>query len=213
VTAGAPPDPHGRAYWDERYASRERVWSGEPNRRLVDEVASLPPARALEVGCGEGADALWLAGRGWRVTAVDVSEVALARAAARAAELGDAVAGRVTWQQADARTWSPPAAAYELVTAHFLHPPPDDRPRVVRALAAAVAPGGLLLYVGHDPTDIGVVPRNRRELMAVAPEVARLLDPGAWEVEVAEARPRPHTHSDGRAVTVHDAVLRARRRA
>jgi SAM-dependent methyltransferase len=212
VTAGAPPDPHGRAFWDERYASRERIWSGEPNLRLVAEVASLRPGRALDVGSGEGADALWLAGRGWRVTAVDVSAVALARAAARAGELGDEVASRVAWEQADVRTWSPPVAAFELVSAHFLHPAPDLRPGVVRGLAAAVAPGGVLLYVGHDPTDIGVVPRNRRELMPAAPEIARLLDPGAWDVEVAEARPRPGTHPHGHAVTVHDAVVRARRR-
>ena len=212
MTAGAPPDRHGRAYWDARYASRERIWSGEPNRRLVDEAASLPPARALDAGSGEGADALWLADRGWWVTAVDVSPVALARAAARAAEHGDEVAGRIAWEHADVRTWSPPLAAFDLVSAQFLHPPPDVRPQVVRRLAGAVAPGGVLLYVGHDPSDLGVVPRGHAELLPAASAIAQLLDREAWDVEVAEARPRPGTHPDGRAVTLHDAVLRARRR-
>ncbi len=137
VTAGTARDPHGRAFWDARYASRERIWSGEPNRQLVAEAASLAPGRALDVGSGEGADALWLAERGWRVTAVDVSPVALERAAARAAEHGDEVASRVAWEQADVRTWSPPVAAYDLVSAQFLHPGPDVRPQVVRRLAAA----------------------------------------------------------------------------
>ena len=214
MTAGAARDPHGQAFWDARYASRERIWSGEPNRQLVAEAASLPPARALDAGSGEGADALWLADRGWRVTAVDVSPVALARAAARAAEHGDEVASRVVWERADVRTWSPQVAVYDLVSAQFLHPAPELRPQVVRRLAAADAPGGVLLYVGHDPSDLGVVPRGHGhpELLAAAAEIAQLLDRDVWDVEVAEARPRPGTHPDGRTVTLHDAVVRARRR-
>jgi SAM-dependent methyltransferase len=211
VADEAGRDPHGQAYWDARYASRERIWSGQPNRQLVAEAASLAPGRALDVGCGEGADALWLAGRGWRVTAVDVSEVALARAAARAGELGGEVAGRVAWEQADAREWAPPVAAYELVSAQYLHFAPEVRPWVVGRLAAAVAPGGVLLYVGHDPSDLDVVPRPHPELLPAAPEIGRLLDGAAWDVEVAEARPRPATHR-GQELTLHDAVLRARRR-
>jgi SAM-dependent methyltransferase len=214
VTTDTTPDRHSQAFWDARYGSRERVWSGEPNRRLVEEVAALSPGRALDAGSGEGADALWLAGRGWRVTAVDVSPVVLARASALAAEYGEEVASRVTWEHADVRTWSPPRAAYDLVSAQFLHPPADLRPQIVGRLAAAVAPGGLLLYVGHDPSDIGVVPRGRAELMPTASEVAQLLERDAWVVELAEARPRagPNHHPDGHAATIHDAVLRARRR-
>lgn len=211
MTAEAPQDRHSQAYWDERYASRERIWSGKPNHQLVAQAASLAPARALEVGSGEGADALWLAHRGWQVTAVDVSAVALERAAAHAAELGDEIASRIAWERADIRTWSPPVAAYELVTAHFLHPAPDLRPQVVRRLADAVAPGGVLLYVGHDPSDVGVVPRGHAELMPTASEVAQLLHPSGWDVEVADALARPGTHPEGHAVTLHDAVVRARR--
>jgi SAM-dependent methyltransferase len=213
VTAGPPDDRHGQAYWDARYASRERIWSGKPNAQLVAEVESLEPGRALDVGCGEGADALWLAERGWRVTAVDVSPVALERAAAHAAEQGDDVARRIAWEHADVRTWSPQAAAYDLVSVQFLHPALDVRSDVVGRLAAAVAPGGVLLYVGHDPSDVGVVPRRRPDLLAAAPEIAQLLDREAWEIDVAEARARPGVHpEDGRAVTLHDAVVRARRR-
>jgi SAM-dependent methyltransferase len=212
MTREALDDPHGAEHWDARYASRERVWSGAPNHRLVAEAGSLAPGRALEVGCGEGADALWLAARGWRVTAVDVSGVALERAAARAAERGEEVAARIEWERADARAWSPRAGAYDLVTAHFLHPPPGERPEVVRRLAAAVAPGGLLLYVGHDPSDPLFAHHRHRDLLVDAAEVAGLLDGDAWDVEVAGTLPRPGTDPEGRAATLHDAVVRARRR-
>lgn len=209
--AETPDDPHGQASWDAFYESSEQVWSGEPNRQLVAEAASLPPGRALDVGSGEGADALWLASRGWRVTAVDVSPVALARGAARAAQDGE-VAARISWEQADVRLWSPQLAVYDLVSAHFLHPAPDVRPQVVGGLAAVVAPGGVLLYVGHDPSGMDLTSHGHPELYASASEIAELLDPDVWDIEVAEARPRRVTRPDGRAVTHHDAVLRARAR-
>jgi SAM-dependent methyltransferase len=212
MTARAEPDPHGQAHWDARYASRERIWSGKPNRQLVAEAASLPPGVALDAGSGEGADALWLAERGWRVTAVDVSPVALARAAAHAAQQGEEVAGRIAWEHADVRTWSPRLAAYDLVSAQFLHPAPDVRPELVGRLAAAVAPGGVLLYVGHDPSDLLGIAHGHPELLPAVSEIAQLLDRDGWDVEVAEVRPRPGTHRDGRVVTFHDAVVRARRR-
>ena len=210
--AGAESDPHGQASWDARYASREQIWSGKPNHQLVAEAASLPPGCALDVGCGEGADALWLAARGWRVTAVDVSPVALARAAASAVGHGEEVASRVTWEHADVRTWSPELAGYDLVSAQFLHPAPDVRPQVVLGLAAGVAAGGVLLYVGHDPSDHSMG-HGHPELLASASEVAKLFDRQLWDVEIAEARSRSATHpADGRAVTLHDAVVRVRRR-
>lgn len=209
--ATAGEDMHSREFWDARYASRERIWSGEPNRQLVADAASLAPGRALDVGSGEGADALWLAARGWRVTAVDVSSVAIARASALAAGRGEVIASRITFEQADVRTWSPPLAAYDLVTAQYLHPSPDVRPRLVRRLADAVAPGGVLLYVGHDPSDLDVVSHGHPELRPAASEIAGLLDPADWDVEVAVARPRP-AQVDGRTLALHDAVVRARRR-
>lgn len=101
--------------WDERYRSRDQLFSGNPNGVLVAEAAELPPGQALDVGCGEGGDALWLARRGWQVTAVDVSEVALGRAAAAGAD----VAGRVSWARADLAVTPPPADAYDLVTLQY----------------------------------------------------------------------------------------------
>src|SRR2546430_12503786 len=110
-------------FWDERYRSSDRVWSGEPNPRLVERVSDLTPGTALDVGSGEGADAIWLAARGWQVTAIDVSTVALDRAAERAAEAGAEVANRITWQQADVLTWDPAPLQFDLVSAQFMHLP------------------------------------------------------------------------------------------
>lgn len=203
-----------RSFWDERYASSSALWSGRPNAQLVTEAAGLAPGAALEVGCGEGADAIWLAERGWRVTAVDISTVALARAAAHAREVGADLAQRITWLPADLTSWVPTEASYDLVSAHFLHPVKGQRELVHRRLAASVSPGGTLLVVGHHPDDLQTtVPRPPvPELFFTAAEVAALLDPDAWEVVVSEARARPTFDPEGRAVTIHDAVLNARRK-
>jgi SAM-dependent methyltransferase len=178
---------------------------------LVAEAAGLPPGRALDAGAGEGGDALWLAERGWRVDAVDLSSVALDRGAAEARRRG--LADRIRWQQADLGDWAPDAA-YDLVTTSFLHLPDGLRRPLYARLAAAVAPGGALLITQHDPSDRGVVPRpDRPDLFATADELAGDLDPAGWEVLVAEARPRTAAHPEhGGEVTVHDAVLLARRR-
>ncbi|MFY1636663.1 FAD-dependent oxidoreductase [Solwaraspora sp. WMMB335] len=202
-------------FWDERYGSVERVWSGNPNPRLVTVVTDLPPGTACDVGSGEGADAIWLAGRGWEVTAVDVSQVALRRAADHAATVGDEVAKRITWQQADIRTWGPPPASFDLVTAHFVHLPDPDRAMLHRRLAAAVRPGGSFLVVGHHPSDLDI-PGVRRprmpDLMFTAEQVAAALEPDEWDIVTLAALPRPATHPDGQEITVHDAVLHAVRR-
>jgi 2-polyprenyl-3-methyl-5-hydroxy-6-metoxy-1,4-benzoquinol methylase len=109
------------AFWDQRYSSTGQVWSGEPNSALVEEVSLLAPGTALEVGCGEGADAIWLAGQGWQVTGVDFSSQALHRAAGHTPAH---LAGRMTWQQADIRHWQPgESPLYDLVTASFSHFP------------------------------------------------------------------------------------------
>src|SRR5919199_6185763 len=126
------------ASWEERYGAAPALWSGRANPQLVAEAAGLTPGRALDAGAGEGGDALWLAGRGWRVTAVDLSEVALERGARAAAERG--LADRVEWRQADLTQQPPEPGTYDLVTAAFLHPAADVRERVVAGLAAAVAP-------------------------------------------------------------------------
>jgi SAM-dependent methyltransferase len=200
------------AFWDERYGSSDALWSGHVNAVVRDEAAGLPPGRALDVGCGEGGDGLWLAGQGWQVLGVDVSQVALGRAAARARETGfDA---RTRWEHRDLLVWTPPARAYDLVSVAFVHLATGDRRQVYERLASAVAPGGTFLVAAHHPSDLGVVPRPPHpELFFTAEELAGDLrsGPGSWEVVTAEARPRPGHHPDGHPVTLHDTVLRARR--
>jgi thioredoxin reductase/SAM-dependent methyltransferase len=202
-----------RAWWDERYRSAPELWSGRPNAVLVAEAADLPPGRALDAGSGEGGDALWLADRGWQVTAVDLSAVAVDRGARAAEERG--LTARTVWRQADLTEWAPPAATFDLVCSSFLHLPAGTREPVLVGLAAAVVPGGTLLVVGHDHSDVhATVGRpDLPEFFASPEQLAALLDPAEWQVEVAEARPRRAVDPEGREVDIADAVLRARRRS
>jgi len=201
------------AFWDGRYNSSSALWSGRPNIHLVAEAAGLVPGAALDVGCGEGADAIWLAERGWRVTAVDVSTVALERAATHAATAGDEVSRRINWLHADVIDWVPAAESYDLVSAQFMHLPSAQRELLHRRIAESVAPGGTLLVVGHHPSDMQTtMPRPQMPELFFAPaDVAALLGPGEWVTLVEKARPRLASDPDGRTVTIHDAVLRAQR--
>jgi SAM-dependent methyltransferase len=202
------------ASWEERYGSSDRVWSGHPNPQLVTEAAGLPPGTALDIGCGEGADAIWLASRGWRVTAVDFATTALRRAAAHAEARGADIAARIEWLHADLRAWTPPEAAFDLVSAQYMHLPPAERRDLFARLADAVARGGTLLIVGHDISDLesGAHRPDMPEMFFTTDEVAGALDPDRWEVVTAEARPRPGHEHEGKHITVHDATLVARRR-
>jgi len=201
-------------FWDERYSSRPALWSGNANAVVVTETVDLSPGRALDVGCGEGGDALWLAGRGWQVLGVDVSEVALARAATHAKAAGSAVESRTSWEQRDLLSWTPAAAAYELVSVPFFHLPSARRLPVYAGLAHAVAPGGSLVVVAHHPLDLATtMPRPPEpDLFFTAEELAAELAAEEWEIVTCEARPRPGTDPEGREVTLHDTVLRAVRR-
>ncbi len=201
---------HSEQAWDERYrgTGHKHHWSGEPNPALVAEVADLAPGTAFDAGAGEGGDALWLASRGWKVTAADISTVALQRAQelARQRDLD------ITVLHVDLAL-TPIQGTYDLVTSHYMHMPRAARESVYRNLAAAVAPGGTLLIVGHDPSDLRTtVPRpDLAALGWTAADLAASLDDG-WTIEVAEARPREATDPEGNTVTIHDAILRARRR-
>ena len=174
------------AEWDTRYGTAERIWSGDPNGALVAETADLAPGRALDVGCGEGADAVWLARRGWRVTALDVSRVALARAEQHARDAGVEVA----WVHAGLVEADLPAGGFDLVSAQYpvLRRTPDAVAE--RTLAGLVAPGGTLVVVHHD-----LGPEHRHDggfdpaLYALPADVAAVLDAG-WEVVVHERRAR-----------------------
>jgi 2-polyprenyl-3-methyl-5-hydroxy-6-metoxy-1,4-benzoquinol methylase len=228
---GAPgrpgESPFTQEFWDERYGSADQIWSGKPNSQLVAQVSSLPPGRALDAGCGEGADAIWLAGRGWSVTAVDVSVVALHRGAARAAAvLGADDATRITWQQADLLSWDPPAAEFDLVTAQYMHAP--DYTGLHRRLAQAVRPGGTFLAVAHHAEDLPapiVEHSTASELRAHAAaghgdgarfptteQMRAALDGGDWQIVVADAPGRDVKDLNGNPVIVRDMVLRATRR-
>lgn len=187
-------------FWDELYRESDRRWSGAPNAALVAEVSALPPGRALDVGCGEGGDAHWLAERGWRVTAVDISPVALERAAAAGNGHG------VEWVHADPLAAPPSARAYDLVTAHYLPIPHEPDHAAVLGLLGAVAPGGVLLFVGHHIVEVPPDWRGPDPSTFYQPgEVADLLD-DEWTVEVNEIRLRP-----GATHHPEDVVLRARR--
>ncbi|MER5439353.1 class I SAM-dependent methyltransferase [Streptomyces sp. NPDC002790] len=209
--------------WDTRYRASDQLFSGNPNGVLVDEVSDMRPGQALDVGCGEGGDALWLARRGWQVTAVDVSEVALRRAA----EAGADVAGRVSWSRADLAVTPPPAGAFDLVTVQYFPLLRSAGLAAARGLVDAVAPGGTLLFVTHALADLAqdhaVTAKFNPTNYYWADDVAALLagdgsDAGrrdgdrAWKIEVNETRPRtapapPGTHHH------RDTVLRAQRLA
>ncbi len=207
-------DPFSQESWDERYRSRSALWSRNPNPHLIAEAGDLIPGTALDVGAGEGADAIWLASRGWRVTAVDLSPVALERASAHASESGPDIAGRIDWVHADVTSWDPGPGRYDLVSVQYLHLPPGPRQAMLTHLQAAVAPGGTLLLVGHHPSDLQTtVPRpNLPDLLITADDMAAGLDPGRWTVITNTAPGRTVTDPEGNQVTIHDAVLRAVRR-
>ena len=207
------PEMFDAAFWDARYSSAHSLWSGNPNRQLVAEAAGLAPGTALDAGAGEGADAIWLAERGWQVTAVDVSGVALGRAAEHAAKAGDEVAARIRWQREDLREWIPPERAYDLVTSQYLHLPGTLRSTLLARLAAAVRDGGTLLIVGHHPMDLETTLQrpNHPELMFTGDDLVSEMGGDGWEIVTNVAAEREATDPDGRPVTAHDTVFRARR--
>jgi thioredoxin reductase/SAM-dependent methyltransferase len=212
LEAAARPSAN-QADWDHRY-SGDRLWSGRPNGTLVAEVEGLAPGRALDVGAGEGGDAIWLAEQGWAVTAADVSERALERVAAEAARRGRPV----ELLHADANGSRPFSAGYDLVSAQYASIPRTADGRGVRNLLDAVAPGGTLLVVSHDlepmrgPIDTATQSRahDPDAYVRVEDVVAAIADDPDWAGERHETTPRP----PGAASSHHvdDVVLRARRR-
>jgi SAM-dependent methyltransferase len=195
-------------FWDERYAATHRVWSGLPNAQLVTQASGLEPGSALDVGCGEGADAVWLASRGWQVTAMDVSQVALDKAA----EHGQAAGVVVQWLQRDLMGWASQGTQYDLVSAQFMYLPQPHLRDLYRALGRAVAPGGTLLLVGHHPMD----PRHNHpetgepefpDVRWTPEEAARWIASPAWaRVQVSTVERTGHLG------LMHDAIVKATKR-
>lgn len=198
-------------FWNGIYAARSEATHPQPNERLTETVSDLSPADALDLGCGDGGDTLWLADRGWHVTAVDISAVALARLTDLANSHG--LGNRVTAERHDLRK-SFPQGRFDLISAHYLHTPFDlDRATVLRAAAHALRPGGRLLVVDHGSTapwswnqDPDLRYPSPRE---VAAGIA--LDPATWLVERADSPRRIATGPDGRTAEVTDHVLQLRR--
>ncbi|MDQ0383893.1 SAM-dependent methyltransferase [Streptomyces sp. DSM 42143] len=198
-------------FWEARYRDTDRVWSGRPNDLLVREASDLAPGTALDLGCGEGADAVWLASRGWRVTGVDISGTALERAAGHAAEAG--VGDRVVWERHELGR-SFPEGSFDLVSAQFLQSPVElDQRAVLRDAARAVADGGTLLLVLHagwpswqtEPPFDAVFPT----LDGVLAELA--LPDGEWMIETKETVRRPSVSPEGVEGFREDHVWRLRR--
>ncbi|MDO8362676.1 MAG: class I SAM-dependent methyltransferase [Actinomycetota bacterium] len=208
----SPAPVTNEQFWDDRYRSAPAIWSGRPNPQLVANAADLAPGRALDIGAGEGADAIWLAERGWQVTAVDISGVALDRARAAAEQRGAEIAERITWVRADLAEWVPPVAAFELVSVQFMHLTSDVRVPLYDRCIAAVAPGGTALIVGHHVSDLQTTIRRPQlpDLYFEPADVAATL-PGDWRVLEAGTSPRMTHDATGAEVQIHDAVLVARR--
>lgn len=200
------------AGWDDRYTERELVWSVEPSVWVEQLIADLPPGRALDLASGEGRNALWLAERGWDVTAVDFSSVALDRARRLGRDRLGPDAGNLTIVQADLLEYEPPAAAFELVLLVYLHLRGPERRRVVRAAASAVAPSGRLLVIGHDLGNIAHGtggPQDPAVLYSPA-DIEEDLWRTGLSIETAETLSRSVETDEGTARAL-DAVVLARR--
>lgn len=204
---------YDRSFWEERWSQAlrehgDRVAQRPPNAHLTAEVGDLSPGRALDAGCGHASDALWLAARGWHVTAVDFAATALAYARSTAEAIGPDVAERVEWVEADLATWAPRRDEYDLVVCLYVHVAGAVE-EFVQRMATGVARGGTYVLVGHrpiDPTTGASTAAAGQEQVSVEAALAAL-DPNRWELVVADDRPRPI------AGTGVDAVIRARRRS
>jgi len=199
--------------WDERYAGAGLVWSAEPNRFVADELADLPPGAAYDMAAGEGRNAIWLAARGWDVTAADFSAVALDKARQLAARQLGPVKRRIRWVHADVTTEPPAVATYDLVLIAYLHLPPTERRAAVRGAAEALRPGGTLLLIAHDSSNLteGVGgPQDPAVLYTADDALHDLPDLASFDVQRAERVSRPSI-VDGTERTAWDALLRLRR--
>ena len=198
--------------WNKRYAAREMVWSKGPNLRFASEVVNLEPGRALDVACGEGRNALWLAERGWSVTGIDFSEVAINKARQIAGRRGVTV----DWLVEDVSTCSLPKNTYDLVLVMYLHTDAAERKRWLASAVASVKPSGTFIYIGHDPGNIehGVGGPQNPDALPGVEEIRIALE--GYRIDIAQVVDRPVVNEPGHGAELTgvalDTLVRARRR-
>lgn len=203
--------PEPAQFWEHAYSNPARVWSGRPNESLVFAASDLQPGRALDIACGEGADAIWMAQRGWTVTGVDISPSAVARARAAAKEAGLDPAD-CRFSAADLAGWTTDET-FDLVSSSFMHSPVElDRTSILRRTSELVRPGGHLLVISHGELPPWAPTVDGHRPVVPTDQVAELdLDPGCWTITFDTRRPRPAISPDGEELTVEDAVTLYRR--
>lgn len=204
--------PNTAEFWDALYGERDQVWSGRPNAVLADRASELPPGRALDLGCGEGGDAIWLAGRGWAVTAVDVSAVAVERARRHAVDAG--VGDRIAFEQRDVAFTGLPEGPFDLVSAQFFQSPLElDTATLLTEAAHLVRPAGTMLVVSHAAAPSWSAGRHEHMNFPTPDQTleALALDPGQWDVAEARVVQREATGPNGEQGTLLDCVVRATR--
>ena len=211
MTTSEDSSADAKTHWESRYRERDRIWSGRVNARLADVARQLPPGRALDLGCGEGADAIWLAENGWEVVGVDISETAVGRARAEAAARG--LADRVSFAQTNLPE-DFPQGQFDLVSAQFLHSMVHlDRDRIFARAARAVAPGGTLLIVDHAAAPPWADLAAHDHEFPTAGEVVDAIDLGGGQFDRlrAEAVDREAVGPDGQSAVLTDNVIELRR--
>lgn len=206
------PPKFDQDFWEQLWTKTlrehaDKIALRSPNAQLLTEVAELAPGRALDAGCGNGAEALWLAARGWQVTALDFSAAALAHGRSMAEAAGPDIAARIAWIESDLTAWTVEPQRYDLVVCLYVHVAGSVEEMVAR-MANGVAPGGTLFLVGHRPIDpaTGAATAAANQVQVSVEAAVAALDTSVWELVTAEERPRAI------AGTGVDAVVRARRR-
>jgi SAM-dependent methyltransferase len=196
------------AEWDRRYAVRELVWTSQANRFLIQEIDGMTPGRALDLACGEGRNAIWLAERGWKVTGVDFSKMGLEKAR----QLEDARGVHPEWIAADLLEYRPERDAFDLVIVFYLQVPEAERTPIITTAASAVAAGGTFLLVGHDSSNIAEGHGGPQDpsVLYTAEDVSRDLEGSGLRIERAERVERPVQTADGQRIAL-DALVRATR--
>ena len=190
--------------WDRRYKENDLVWGWAPNELLVQEVNDLKPGRSLDMACGEGRNAIWLASIGWKSTGIDFSSEGIKKGKQTADKLGV----EVEWLEADLRKWEPPESAYDLIVSLYVHMMPDEIERVHRNAVTALAPGGTMIVIGHDLTNLtdGYGGPPFPDVLFTPERIAQDLD--QLVIEKAERAKRTVKTDDGEKTAI-DTLVRA----